>query len=138
LDLSQALPVDTGKGLLMIQSIPQFASRANGHPQPGTPGLAQPPVAGMVEIPFGLPQMASAWVGCVSWALSVPDLRERFKVETGHSLDAIAEASGLDQLIDGATGRTRDGLVAWCDWVTVNVWSPATQFEEIKEPDSSP
>lgn len=116
----------------MTQFIPQFAKGQAGE-QAGTAPLVEPPVKGMREIPYGFPQMAGAWVGCVSWALSVPEMRDRFKAETGQDINAIAGASGLDQMIDEATGRTRDVLVAWCDWVTVNVWGPAVQLEELRQ-----
>jgi hypothetical protein len=115
----------------MTQFIPKFAqdSLAGAAPPIAVPA---PPIPGMHEIPFGLPEMQGAWAGCVSWALSVPELREQFKAETGHDLDALAGAQGLDQMIDEATGRSRDVLVAWCDWVTTYVWGPATLFEELK------
>ena len=85
---------------------------------------SEPPVPGMKTMPVGLelPLMDMFWASCVSATLSQPDAVSAFKEETGHDLDAIASARGIAAMIDKATGRTDAAFVAWCDWVTENVW----------------
>jgi len=68
------------------------------------------------------PLMMGAWAACLSWAISKPEIREAFKKETGHDIDSIVAAKGLNKLIDESTGRTRETMHAWCDWATKNIW----------------
>lgn len=79
---------------------------------------------GMTEIPLYAdnPLMMGAWASCLSWAIGEPEIRAAFKEQTGHDLDSIATARGLDKMIDEATGHTRAVMAAWCDWATRNIW----------------
>lgn len=90
-----------------------------------------PPVAGMKVAPFGLPEMLDAWVGLLHFAIGEREVRAQFKAETGHDLDAFIGRSALDVLIDQATGHDREAFVAFCDWVTVNMWGDGTDPHEI-------
>lgn len=92
---------------------------------------AAPPIAGMKVAPYGLPLMLDAWVGLLHFAIGRPEVRQRFKEETGNDLDDFLGRSALDALIDQATGRDRAAFVAFCDWVTVNMWGDGTDPHEI-------
>ncbi len=74
--------------------------------------------------PFGDAEMEPAWGACVAWAMGIDELREQFKHDTGHDLDSL-HGSAVEQMIDEATGRTREIMAAWCDWVTENIWGTA-------------
>lgn len=89
-----------------------------------------PPVAGMKVAPFGLPAMLDAWVGLLHFAIGEREIRAQFKAETGYDLDAFIGRSALDALIDQATGHEREAFVAFCDWVTVNMWGDGTAPDE--------
>lgn len=66
-----------------------------------------PPVPGMKTRPYGEEYMVGAWAGCVSWAIGEPDCQKAFKDATGHSL---------------ANLQPKNGLEAFLDWATENVW----------------
>lgn len=90
-----------------------------------------PPIAGMKVAPFGLPEMVDAWVGLLHFAIGEPEVRAQFKAETGHDLDSLAMVAGIDRLVNQATGRDREIIVAFCDWVTVNLWGDGTAPDEV-------
>ena len=90
-----------------------------------------PPIAGMKVVPFGLPLMLDAWLGLLYFAIGEREVRARFKCETGYDLDSLAMVAGIDRLVDQATGRDREIIVAFCDWVTVNMWGDGTDPHEI-------
>lgn len=93
---------------------------------------APPPIAGMKVAPYGLPLMLDAWVGLLHFAIGRPEVRQRFKEETGNDLDDFLGRSALDALIDQATGRDRAMMVAFCDWVTVTYWGDGEAWSEIE------
>lgn len=79
--------------------------------------------------PFGLPFMMEAWTGCVMWAASELKVRQQFTKKTGLKLENLVNRSGLEAAIDKATGHEREVIVAFCDFVTENMWG--TDEEEI-------
>ena len=88
-----------------------------------TEGL-EPPVPGMKVVPaFAYdPLMMGAWVSCMSWAIGKPEIRDEFKAETGHDIDSIVMARGIDRMIDEETGHAREVFAAWSDWATIRFW----------------
>jgi len=66
--------------------------------------------------------MTDAWLSCVHWALSTPEIVAAFRHETGNTWQP--GASGLDRMIDAATGADRAFLESFIQWVNVNVWGP--------------
>lgn len=91
---------------------------------------AKPPIEGMKTMPYGLPLMFDFWFACCLWAATDPDLQVGFMMDTGYSIQRIIKARGIDALIDKSTGYDKTVVVAWCDWVTANVWG-----EEGKVPE---
>jgi hypothetical protein len=79
------------------------------------------PIEGMKTEPYGLPEMADAWIGCLLWAASRDDLAAQFTADTGMTLDAL-HSKGINAAIDNATGFTKATLIAFADWVTTNLW----------------
>lgn len=79
------------------------------------------PIPGMTTEPYGLPLMAPAWLGCLLWAASEPNCAAQFTTDTGHNIAAL-RSTGINALIDKATGYDRSVLVAFADWVTLNLW----------------
>lgn len=80
------------------------------------------PLPEMKLTPLGWPLMAEAYLGCVSWALDNDDIKRAFQEETGINLESIANAKGEARMIDEATGRTREAVAAFMDFVTRTVW----------------
>ena len=37
-------------------------------------------------------------------------------------IQAVVDSKGMDKMIDEATGFTKDAVIKWADWVTVNHW----------------
>jgi hypothetical protein len=66
--------------------------------------------------------MVPAWLDCIRWASSEPDILEAFKRDTG--LNWIPPSHPLDRAIDEATGATEHFLEAFIKWTNVNVWGP--------------
>lgn len=88
------------------------------------------PVEGMKKEPYGLPLMLDAWIGLVHWAIGKETFRERFKKDTGHDFKFLLSRSPIDMMIDKSTGIEREIFVAFCDWVTENLWGDGTEPEE--------
>jgi hypothetical protein len=81
--------------------------------------------------------MRVAWASFCRWAITDRDIRRQFVEETGISLDVEAR-SGLDALIDQATGRNE----AFLKWVTLTWWGRGgvppkllTEWGEEKSPE---
>lgn len=72
--------------------------------------------------PDGIDFMPEAWLGCVSWAIGKPEMREQFKQDTGLDLSSLVSRDPISAMIDRQTGRERDMLLKFCDWVTENIW----------------
>lgn len=68
------------------------------------------------------PIMAAAWFGCVMWVASVPEAIARFEAETGHRWLPGSVRSGIERMIDKATGHEAAVFDAFVDWVNINVW----------------
>lgn len=66
--------------------------------------------------------MAPAWAGCLSWAIGEPEIRATFERET--RMKFAAPKSGLDRMIDEATGHSSAYVKAFIEWANVNVWGP--------------
>lgn len=70
------------------------------------------------------PLMFGAWQSLLGYAISTPALREAFKRDTGLTLFEPPK-TGLDALIDQATGHTGDAdktLIAFIEWVNCTQW----------------
>jgi hypothetical protein len=66
------------------------------------------------------PIMALAWLGCLQWAAEQPAIIKRFEEETGMSLKS--PASGIERMIDEATGFRNAQFDRFVDWFNANVW----------------
>lgn len=86
--------------------------------------MSEAPIDGMKTKPMGLhlPGMPVMWLGCVIATTEQAPALELFHAATGYDLRALIGRTPMEQMIDWATGREREIIVAWCDWVTVNVW----------------
>lgn len=93
----------------------------------------KPPIEGMKTIPEGIgtPFMTVFWASGLRCAIAMPGIVERFENETGIKITSIATSSGLDAMIDEASGRTRNAVIAFADWFTTNIWG-----EQNKQPDT--
>lgn len=54
---------------------------------------------------------------CVMTAAATPELVEQFDRLTGHHLSKLDHRSGLDAMIDEATGRDRAAILDFLDFV---------------------
>jgi hypothetical protein len=80
------------------------------------------PIEGMETTPMGMPLMAGAWIGLLSWALTKEEIVESFKAETGYDIMDVLNSRGINRAIDEATGHTKAAAIAWADYVTRNLW----------------
>lgn len=64
--------------------------------------------------------LAPAWASCLSWAIHNEDMRIAFQQATGRKWSP--PRSGLDLMIDEATGANRAFIEAYITWFNQNVW----------------
>lgn len=64
--------------------------------------------------------MAAAWSDFLRYAISDPDIVNAFSRDTGRKL--FAARSAMDALIDKATGRENDDIMAFMVWATRTQW----------------
>lgn len=82
----------------------------------------EPPVEGMSRVPYGLPLMADAWLGCVIWAAGEEECRKNFLDATGYDLNKLLRRHPIEALIDQSTGYERKVILAFFDYVTEFIW----------------
>ena len=68
------------------------------------------------------PYMASAWVGCISWALGDPGTVAAFRRDTG--VQWTPGATSIERMVDEATGAEWEFLKRFVRWANVNAWGP--------------
>lgn len=61
------------------------------------------------------PLMYPAFIGCLHWALGEDEIMERYREETGDRF--TIGRSGIEQMIDGATGADIAFFQRFSDWV---------------------
>jgi hypothetical protein len=66
------------------------------------------------------PLEAAAWCGCLSWAIGKPEVIAAYRAETGDNWEP--GNSGIERIIDTATGRDVAFLRSFAEWMTKNVW----------------
>lgn len=60
---------------------------------------------------------------CALLCVAEPALVEQFDRLTGHHLSSITERSGLDAMIDEATGRDRIAMLDFLNFVWEVIWT---------------
>jgi len=60
---------------------------------------------------------------CVIQCAGTPDLVKEFDRLTGHNLADLKPRSGLDRMIDEATGRDKEGLEEFLRFVFDCIWT---------------
>ncbi len=66
--------------------------------------------------------MTPAWLGCLQWALSEPEIVAQFREETGNRWSPGRTV--LDRMIDDTTGAPHHFIVEFVKWANVNIWGP--------------
>lgn len=66
------------------------------------------------------PLMYPAFIGCVSWALGTPEIVAAFREKTGNQWQPAR--SGLDKMIDKATGVERKFMQEFSDFVADEIF----------------
>ena len=66
--------------------------------------------------------MNDAWLGCLVWAISQPDVVAQFREETGNKW--VPGKTPIDRMVDDATGASRQFIMEFVEWANVNVWGP--------------
>lgn len=64
--------------------------------------------------------LIGAWIGCLSWALGEPKVVDAFRADTG--INYSPPRSGIDRMIDEATGADKAFIMAFLKWFNANVW----------------
>lgn len=80
------------------------------------------PFVGMTSRPYGLPLMAAEYFAFVVWCFRDAECVARFKSETSIDIQEIVSARGIAAAIDVATGRQREAILGFVDWVTRELW----------------
>ncbi len=81
------------------------------------------------------PLMQMAWVGSLRHAVSDPDMFAAFKAATGDTITPPRNC--LETMIDEATGREEQFLLAFARWHNANVWGE-DNGRPIDAPDTQP
>lgn len=71
--------------------------------------------------PWGEDFMVGGFLSLVEYNFN-SDSMESFEKDTGHNLNSIASARGLNAMIDEATGRKAEVIAAFGDWVAQTQW----------------
>lgn len=66
------------------------------------------------------PIMAQAWVDCLRWSVTEPEILAAFRQATGS--DYSPGATPIERMIDQATGRDREFVERYIAWFHENVW----------------
>lgn len=66
--------------------------------------------------------MIPAWLDCISFAIGKPEIVAAFRADTGEQWQP--GCTGLERMIDEATGADRHFLEAFIKWANVHVWGP--------------
>jgi hypothetical protein len=61
-----------------------------------------------------------AWLGCLSWALTNPQVLEQFEKSTGFKRNHAR--SPIERMIDEATGMQAEYFAAFAKWMNENIW----------------
>lgn len=64
--------------------------------------------------------MYDAWYSCVHWALGEPEIMAAFRQDTGIMWEP--GKTGIEKMIDRATGADRKFVVSFVAWVNENIW----------------
>ena len=76
----------------------------------------------MKHKPYGEDYMVGAWMDFLFFLYRQEWARNEFKTETGIDIRGVLLSGGINKMIDEATGFTRDAVIKWADWVTLNHW----------------
>ena len=79
-------------------------------------------IPGMKQVPYGLPLMEEAWIGCLHWTAGKPEIIADFHAATGIDLTNLVGRSPLEKMIDDASKHEMAVWAAFADWVAVNIW----------------
>ena len=80
------------------------------------------PMPEMKHKPFGADYMFGAWLSLVMSAFDDKETRDNFESDTGINIYDIVTAKGINGMIDKSTGRQKEAIVKWLDWVTLYIW----------------
>jgi hypothetical protein len=64
--------------------------------------------------------MAQAWVDCLRWSVTEPEMLAAFRADTG--CDFTPGLTPIDRMIDEATGRQRAFVEQYVAWFNENIW----------------
>lgn len=78
--------------------------------------------SGMTKIPYGWPLMAGAFIGAAEYLGKQEGIFEDFQKDTGHDMSFLLNRTGLDKIIDQATGIEKELFGAYLDWIVINHW----------------
>ena len=88
-----------------------------------------------IQPPDNTPEyMHDAWASCVAWALSDPDIIAAFRADTG--IQWQPGKSGIEQMIDKATGADRKFIAAFVEWHNENIWGDPLAPPEDEDADA--
>lgn len=77
--------------------------------------------------------MIPAWLGCITFAIRQPGALDQFRADTGFNWEP--GKTGIDRMIDEATGREQDFVREFVLWVNRNVWGPVGASDDQEHHD---
>ena len=77
---------------------------------------------GMTKTPTGWPMMAEAFFDFALMTIREEAVQLAFKDDTGHDLTQFVRGTPLDRLIDQSSGREREVLAGFMDWIAETQW----------------
>lgn len=76
-----------------------------------------------LPMPADTPEyMRPAWIGCLHWALGNDEIIAAFRAETGNRW--TPGRTGIDRMIDEATGADRKFFEDFVAWFNCSIWGP--------------
>ncbi len=66
--------------------------------------------------------MTDAWIACIVWAAGEDGIMDVFRADTGFAW--IPGKTGIERMIDQATGADQQFVEAFVRWVNVKIWGP--------------
>lgn len=61
-----------------------------------------------------------AWLGCLRWAMTTPEIMRRFEAKTG--LKWMPGRSPIERMVDEACGVQDEFFDAFAKWMNDNLW----------------
>ena len=66
--------------------------------------------------------MTPAWISCLQWAISEPEIVAQFREETDNRWSPGRTV--IDRMVDDAIGAEHNFILEFVKWANINIWGP--------------